>query len=56
MSRTSYTAAVRDRGKEVSAFHYTREDANVKKFDYGSKKDVDIAGVNLTRTLEEVLQ
>ena len=51
-----YTA-LRDRGQEVSAFHYsTREDANVKKFDYGSKKDVDHRWRQLTRTLEEVLQ
>ena len=34
-------AAVLARGKEITAFHYTREEPNVKKFDYGSKKDVD---------------
>jgi hypothetical protein len=50
-----YTA-VRDRGKEISAFHYTREDANVKAFDYGSKKDVDRRWKQLSETLEEVLQ
>jgi hypothetical protein len=50
-----YTA-LRDRGLEAAAFHYTREDANVKKFDYGSKKDVDHRWRQLTRTLEEVLQ
>jgi hypothetical protein len=48
-------AAVRDRGKEISAFHYTKEDANVKKFDYGSKKEVNRKWRQLTRTLEEVL-
>jgi|SRR4051794_3839881 hypothetical protein len=50
-----YTA-VRDRGKEISAFHYTREDANVKAFDYGSKKDVNRRWKQLSETLEEVLQ
>jgi hypothetical protein len=50
-----YTA-VRDRGKEITAFHYTREDANVKAFDYGSKTDVDRRWKQLSETLEEVLQ
>jgi hypothetical protein len=49
-----YTA-VHDRGKEITAFHYTKEDANVKAFDYGSKKDVDKRWRKLTKTLEEVL-
>jgi hypothetical protein len=48
-------AAVRDRGQEITAFHYTREDANVKAFDYGSKKDVNRNWQKLTRVLEEVL-
>ncbi|HEX4414711.1 MAG TPA: DUF2608 domain-containing protein [Lacipirellulaceae bacterium] len=50
-----YTA-VHDRGHEITAFHYTKEDANVKAFDYGSKKGVDKRWRKLTKTLEEVLQ
>ena len=50
-----YTA-VHDRGGEITAFHYTKEDANVKAFDYDSKKDVDKRWRKLTKTLEEVLQ
>ncbi len=49
-------AGVLDRGKEITAFHYTRENANVKKFDYGSKKDVTRRWRKLSRVLEEVLQ
>jgi hypothetical protein len=50
-----YTA-VQDRGKEITAFHYTKEDPNVKAFDYGSKEDVDKRWRKLTEALEEVLQ
>ena len=32
-------AAVLDRDREITAFHYKREEPNIKKFDYGSKKD-----------------
>ncbi len=49
-------AAVLARGKEITAFHYTREEANVKKFDYGSKKDVNHRWRMLDRALQEVLQ
>jgi hypothetical protein len=49
-------AAMLGRGKKVTAFHYAREDANVKKFDYGSKKDVDRRWRKLSRVLQEVLQ
>jgi hypothetical protein len=49
-------AAVLARGKKITAFHYTREAPNVKKFDYGSKKDVDRRWRKLNRTLQEVLQ
>lgn len=45
-----------DRGKEVSAFHYTREDANVKRFQYGNKEDVNRRWKQLSNVLEEVLQ
>jgi hypothetical protein len=48
--------AVVARDKEITAFHYTREAANVKKFDYGSKKDVDRRWRRLNNVLEEVLQ
>ena len=48
-------SAVLARGKEITAFHYTREDPNIKKFDYGSKKDVDRRWRKLTSVLEEVL-
>jgi hypothetical protein len=49
-------AAVLARGIEISAFHYTREEKNIKKFDYGSKKDVEKRWRRLSDTLEEVLQ
>lgn len=49
-------AAVLARGKEITAFHYTREDANVKKFQYGSKEDVSRRWKQLSNVLEEVLQ
>lgn len=48
-------AAVLARGKEISAFHYTREAPNIKKFDYGSKKDVTKRWQKLSSVLEEVL-
>ena len=48
-------AAVLARGKEITAFHYTREEVNIKKFDYGSKKDVTKRWQRLTSVLEEVL-
>lgn len=48
-------AAVLARDKEISAFHYTREEANVKQFQYGSKKDVTKRWKKLYRVLEEVL-
>lgn len=49
-------AAVLARGKEITAFHYTREDANTKKFQYGSKEDVNRRWKQLSTVLEEVLQ
>jgi Protein of unknown function (DUF2608) len=52
----SVYAAVLDRGKKVTAFHYTREDVNVKMFQYGGKRDVSRRWRKLNRVLEEVLQ
>jgi hypothetical protein len=48
-------AAVLARGREITAFHYTREDANIKKFNYGSKKDSTRRWRKLHGVLEEVL-
>jgi len=48
-------AAVLARGKEITAFHYTREDPNIKKFDYSSKKDTTRRWKKLQSVLEEVL-
>lgn len=48
-------SAVLARGKEITAFRYTREEPNIKKFDYGSKKDVNRRWRKLTSVLEEVL-
>jgi hypothetical protein len=48
-------AAVLARGREITAFHYRREDANIKKFDYGSKKDTTRRWRKLQGVLEEVL-
>jgi hypothetical protein len=48
-------AAVLARDREITAFHYTREDANIKKFNYGSKKDTTRRWRKLQGVLEEVL-
>lgn len=48
-------SAVLARGKEITAFHYKREEPNIKKFDYGSKKDVNRRWRKLTNVLDEVL-
>jgi uncharacterized protein DUF2608 len=48
-------AAALARGREITAFHYTREDANIKKFNYGSKKDTTRRWRKLQSVLEEVL-
>ncbi len=50
-----YAAAV-GRDQEVAAFQYTREDANVKKFQYGSKRDVHCRWRRLSCTLGEVFE
>lgn len=49
-------AAVASRNKEVTAFHYTREDNNVNRFQYGDKEDVSRRWKKLSGTLEEVFQ
>jgi Protein of unknown function (DUF2608) len=49
-------AAAAGRGKNVTAFHYTREDENVKRFQYGDKEDVSGRWKKLRHTLEEVFQ
>jgi hypothetical protein len=49
-------AAMLARGKEITAFQYTREEPNVRKFDFGSKKDVDARWRKLNGVLEEVLK
>ena len=49
-------ASVAGRGMEITAFHYTREDANVKRFQYGDKEDVNRRWRKLDRVLEEVFE
>jgi hypothetical protein len=49
-------AAVAGRGKEITAYHYTREDKNVNRFQYGDKEDVSRRWKKLSNTLEEVFQ
>jgi uncharacterized protein DUF2608 len=49
-------AAVAGRGKEITAYHYTREDNNVNRFQYGDKDDVAHRWKKLSHTLEEVFQ
>lgn len=47
-------AAIAGRGQEITAFHYTREDTHIKRFQYGDKEDVGRRWRKLNRTLEEV--
>jgi hypothetical protein len=49
-------AAMLARGKEITAFHYTREEPNVKNFNFGSKKEVHRQWQRVSEVLEEVLQ
>jgi hypothetical protein len=49
-------AAIAGRGEEITAFHYTRENEAVKRFQYGSKKDVTRRWRKLGRVLEEVFE
>jgi hypothetical protein len=49
-------AAAAGRNREITAIHYTREDARVKRFQYGDKDDVGRRWRTLSRTLEEVFE
>lgn len=49
-------AAMLARGKEITAFNYTREEPNVKKFNFDDKKDVQQQWRRVSGVLEEVLQ
>ena len=49
-------AAAAGRNREITAIHYTREDARVKRFQYGDKEDVGRRWHRLNRVLEEVFE
>jgi hypothetical protein len=49
-------AAMAGRNREITAFHYTREEARVKRFQYGDKEGVSRRWRKLYRTLEEVFE
>jgi len=49
-------AAMASRDMEIKAFHYTREEPRVKRFQYGDKDDVGRHWRKLTRTLDEVFE
>lgn len=49
-------AAAGGRGKEITSLHYTREDENVKRFQYSDKDEVSQRWKKLNHTLEEVFQ
>jgi hypothetical protein len=49
-------AAAAGRNLEVIAIHYTREDARVKRFQYGDKDEVGRRWRRLNRVLEEVFE
>jgi hypothetical protein len=49
-------AAAAGRNREITAIHYTHEDARVKRFQYGDKDDVSLRWRKLDRVLEEVLE
>ena len=48
--------ALTGRDREITAFHYTREEANMKEFQYGDKEDVTERWHKLNDVLEEVLE
>jgi len=50
-----FDALVR-RGVDITAFHYQREDDNVKRFQYSDKKDVTTRWRRLDKTLSEVFE
>jgi hypothetical protein len=49
-------AAIAGRGHEITAFHYTREDVNVKRFQYGDKGEVTRRWRTLKRVMNEVFE
>jgi hypothetical protein len=49
-------AAMAGRNREITAIHYTHEDARVKRFQYGEKEKVGRRWRKLNRVLEEVLE
>jgi hypothetical protein len=49
-------AAVSGRDREITAFHYTREEPRVKKFQYGNKEQVGHRWRKLNRVLKEVFE
>jgi hypothetical protein len=49
-------AAAAGRAIDIKAFHYTREEQRVKRFQYGDKRDVGRRWQKLSRTLEEVFE
>jgi hypothetical protein len=49
-------AAIAGRGREITGFHYTREEPRVKRFHYGDKQDVVRRWRALNRALDEVLK
>jgi hypothetical protein len=49
-------AAAAGRNREITAIHYTREDARVKRFQYADKEEVGRRWQMLSRTLEEVFE
>ncbi|HEX2475003.1 MAG TPA: DUF2608 domain-containing protein [Lacipirellulaceae bacterium] len=49
-------AAMASRDLEIKAFHYTREEPRVKRFQYGDKQDVGRRWRKLSHTLEEIFE
>jgi len=49
-------AAMAGRNREITAFHYTREEPRVKRFQYGDKEEVGRRWRKLNRTLQEVFE
>jgi hypothetical protein len=49
-------AAVAGRGHEITGVHYTREEPQIKRFQYGDKEEVGRRWRKLSRVLEEVFE
>jgi hypothetical protein len=49
-------AAVAGRGHEITGCHYTREEPQIKRFQYGDKQEVNRRWRKLSRALEEVFE